>query len=1204
MTIVFGRLINTFNDFGAGRADASHLLGQISHSVLILVYLFIGKGILVYIHASCFTITASRTASTLRQAYIRALLRQDIEYFDTITPGAVATSISVNADMVQNGLGEKLGVVFQGLGMSVSAYVVAFTKQWKLTLVTASTMTVVIPAVYVTIIFDGKLEAEILKIYSKAGGLVEETLSSVRTVTAFGAATKIQRQYDIYLDVAKRYGVRKGPILGFQYCVEFSLQFCAYALCFWYGIRLLLTNAIGSAGTIITVLLAVLFSTGAVTMILPSIGVLTQSAAAAAQIFAVLDRKLNIDPLSTQGRKPDPGPEPGHLSLQGVSFAYPARPSTKVLNNIYLDFDAGKVTAIVGASGSGKSTIIALLERWYDPVEGYILLDGHDLKELNVHWLRSQIGYVQQEPVLFNDTIYANVAHGLYGRTNLSEAKKRKLVKAACVEANADTFIRSLPLAYNTNVGDSGRLISGGQKQRIAIARSIISNPRILLLDEATSALDPQAERIVQAALDKVSRSRTTVIIAHRLSTVRKADKIIVMGQGRVIEQGNHVSLLNANGPYAALVRAQTLHSEGRDNSASNTAVKDEMTSDKVCQEKTFDHFDSVDLPDRSEDVSRKWSLARCLWTVFYEQRRLWPYFLFALLSSIGSGAAFPFQAFFFSRVITVFQLPPDQLRSQGNFWALMFLVLALGVVLSYAALGFFYITFGFLIVRVYRSEYFGAMLRQDVDYFDAEDRSAGAMTSKLSTYPQWLQDLVSVNIGIIIIVIVDLVSTITLSIAIGWKLALVPIFGCIPTLFFAGFLRTRLESNSQDRIAKPYRESARVISEAILAIRTVSSLTLESQVLTKHLAQLDISLRQSYKHTLRTMLLFALVDSLDLAAIALAFWWGGRVLSHGGYDTRKFFFVLIAVIFGGQAAGHLFGFSLSTTKAHSAMNEIFQLRNATPSINGSTGQKIVNPMTKEEGPIIQFKNVCFFYPSRPSTPILRGLDLQIRRGQSVGVVGASGSGKTTIITLLERFYDITSGSIRISGTELRDLDVHAHRARIGMVSQEAMIYQGSIRENVLFGISNDSSHDTKHLHRLAESACRSANIHDFIMSLPSGYDTDAGSHGLALSGGQRQRLAIARALIRDPEILLFDEATSALDTKSENLVQEALANVGKGRTVISVAHRLSTVKKCDVIFVIQEGRAVERGTHEELLKMQHGIYKEMVQGQTLDQEV
>jgi ATP-binding cassette subfamily B (MDR/TAP) protein 1 len=307
------------------------------------------------------------------------------------------------------------------------------------------------------------------------------------------------------------------------------------------------------------VVFAVLMISNAIGQIAPSTSAFSQASSAASELFEVLDRKSLLDPHSDAGAKPDH--VLGDIAVRNVRFSYPSRPDITVLKNVSFDIPANKVTAFVGASGSGKSTLVSLLERWYEPSEGCLTLDGRNIDELNVGWLRNKIRLVQQEPVLFNDTIFNNVAQGLTGTSyeHADESTRRRLVADACRNANAAEFVESLTDGYDTNVGERGGLLSGGQKQRIAIARSIISNPPVLLLDEATSALDANSEKMVQQALDRVSRSRTTIVIAHKLATVMKADNIIVFGQGKVLEQGTHETLLQHQGPYASLVNAQSL---------------------------------------------------------------------------------------------------------------------------------------------------------------------------------------------------------------------------------------------------------------------------------------------------------------------------------------------------------------------------------------------------------------------------------------------------------------------------------------------------------------------------------------------------------------------------------------------------------------------------------------------------------------------
>ncbi|KAJ9160641.1 ABC transporter protein AtrC [Coniochaeta hoffmannii] len=1177
MTIVFGSSVNSLNEHETGKVPDSELYRGMSQNALYLLYLFIGRFILVYIHATCFGLVGIRVTKAFRIDFIRAMIRQDVSFIDNCSPGTVSSTISNSADMVENGSTEKVGSLIQNISMFVAAFVVAFTRQWKLTLVTATTLPVLFIGFRVTFGLDAKIEAEILSIYNRAGGLAEEALSTIRVVTAFDASSKLSRKYDDALAAAQKLGFRKGPIIGVQWSIEFFTIYCAYALAWFYGVKLLNDGQIAGGGQIISVLLAVLLGTSAASNVAPGFGDFGKASAAAQGMFEMIDRKSDIDPLADTGDYPLKFD--GSVGLHNVSFAYPSRPSVPVLKNVSLDFEAGK------------------------------------------------------EPVLFSDTIYHNVVHGLYGTpmNDLPESEKRELVRQACIQAFADDFIQELPQKYDTKVGDRGALLSGGQKQRIAIARSVISNPEILLLDEATSALDPTAERKVQASLDNVSKSRTMIVIAHKLSTVRKADKIVVLSRGEVIEQGSHQQLVDLRGAYSELVNAQTLQTgnatgthldvatddqyaslsgnEGSDVAKIRETVSSQSPASHGLQD--IDHIQNTatggddETLDEDKDIARKLSLLQCLAIIiFKEQRHIWPLFFFGLVSSAAGGGLFPAQAVLFGSSIPTLQLSPgDRLVERGNFWALMYFVFSLGVLVCYLGVGFFWTVASFHATRFYRREYFDAMLNQDVVFFDTRGHGAAEMTSRLSMHPQRLQNLLSINLALIIVILVDIVSCFILAVSIGWKLGLVVIAGGMPTLFGAGYYRLRLEMANEDRLAQMYLECARFASEAIGAIRTVSSLTLEEKVLEGFRGRLAECSKRELQSKMKTMIAHAFAESINLAVTALAFWYGGKLLSEGLYDTRTFFIVFMAVLTGSNSGGILFGYSSNVAKAHSAANHILDLRASQPPINTSTGTKA--SAATEESAAFEFRNVTFAYPSRPNHPALNVLSLKIGKGQSVGIVGASGCGKSTMIGLLERFYDISSGQLLIEGTELRDLDVHHYRSRVGLVSQETMLFQGSISENVLLGLPDNETLDPDAQERV-ERACRSANMHEFISSLPEGYATEVGNRGVALSGGQRQRLAIARALIREPTLLLFDEATSALDTANEALVQaaiEAFTKENPGRTTVSVAHRLSTVQRCDRIFVLDKGRVVEEGTHAELIQ-KRGQYYEMVLGQSLDREV
>jgi len=396
-------------------------------------------------------------------------------------------------------------------------------------------------------------------------------------------------------------------------------------------------------------------------LIVPAVGEIAKASAAAEGLFEIIDRKSKIDPLSSDGRQPNS--VVGHLRLENVSFAYPSRPAVKILHGLTLDFEAGKTTAIVGASGSGKSTVFALLTRWFDADTGSVLLDGEDVGRLNIHWLRRRMGYVQQEPILLNDTIFNNVCHGLFRtpQDRRSPDEKLSLVKGACKQAFADEFIEQLPDKYDTRVGDRGGYLSGGQKQRIAIARSTIRDPPILLLDEATSALDPAAEGIVQKALDNVSKSRTTIVIAHKLSTVQKADKIIVLSKGRLMEQGSHQELLAMKGVYHALVNREGL--EEQQGLVGDAQFDDTVDTEPISEDTDTKIEKNKTTPDNvakatSGEYLEPTTLFRSLAKMMKQQRHLWPFFMGGVIGAIGSGSVFPVQAVIFSRAILLFQLP------------------------------------------------------------------------------------------------------------------------------------------------------------------------------------------------------------------------------------------------------------------------------------------------------------------------------------------------------------------------------------------------------------------------------------------------------------------------------------------------------------------------------------------------------------------
>lgn len=479
MTVLFAGLQRTFQRyyFDSSEQNRETFNGELSRYVLYFVYLAIGQFFVVYISTAGFIHTGERISAKIREQYLFSCMRQNIGFFDKTGAGEITNRISADINLVQDGISERIPVTIAACAMFITAYIIGFVNYWKLALILLSITVALVSNIAIGSSFIFKNSKASLESYSQGGNHAGEAISSIRNVVAFGAQDRLAAHYEQYLRRAEFYGYRVKCTTAIMVAVTMFIIFASYGLGFWQGSRFLAEGMISLSQLLMT-MMSIIIGTFQLGSSVPNIHAFTTALAAAAKVFNVIDRDSPLDPIEETGSRLND--IKGDIKFQGVYHVYPSRPESFVLKGVTLSFSPGKTTALVGSSGCGKSTIVGLIERFYEPVEGFIYVDGQEISTLNLRWLRQQISFVGQEPVLFGTTIFENIRYGLIGSKfeNCTRERQRDLIIQAAKMALAHGFICSLPDMYETHIGERGTLLSGGQKQRIAIARAIVSDPK------------------------------------------------------------------------------------------------------------------------------------------------------------------------------------------------------------------------------------------------------------------------------------------------------------------------------------------------------------------------------------------------------------------------------------------------------------------------------------------------------------------------------------------------------------------------------------------------------------------------------------------------------------------------------------------------------------------------------------------------------
>ncbi|KAI8533911.1 hypothetical protein RHMOL_Rhmol10G0047400 [Rhododendron molle] len=1267
MPIFFVLVGDMLNGFGKNQSDFNTMIQEVSKYSLYFVYLGLIDCVSSYAEIAFWMYTGERQAGTLRKKYLEAALKQDVGFFDTdARTRDIVFSISTDTRLVQDAISEKadgysLAVVAMlhhklqtthktitpvpgflcpqrpgltkaslppfshhpntGRGVMamavevgnfihyVSTFVtgvaVGFVLAWKLALLSVA----VIPGIALV----GGMYAYILTgLTSKsresnaaASIIAEQAIAQVRSVYSYVGESKALNSYSEAIQHTMRIGYKAGMAKGLGLGCTHGIILMSWAPVFWYA-SLSVRTGLTDGGKALTAIICAVVGGINLGLSFSHLGAFSKGKAAGYRLMEIIKQRPTIIQDPSVGKCL--AEFSGNIEFKDVTFSYPSRPDVIIFKDFSISFPAAKTIAVVGESGSGKSTIVSLIERFYDPNQGQILLDKVDIKTLQLRWLRDQIGLVNQEPALFATTIIENI---LYANPDATMIE----VEAVASAANAHNFITLLPDGYNTQVGERGVQLSGGEKQRIAIARAMLKNPTILLLDEATSSLDAGSESIVQEALDRLMVGRTSVVIAHRFSTIRNVDSVAVIQQGQVVETGTHEELILKGGAFASLcLFRETMGNSDFSNPSTRHPCSPRLShslSPKSLSPHSRGFRNSSYLYDDQANgrlVSNLKTERKHPATYGYLCRLLklnapeWPYSIMGVVGSILCGFISPTVSVAMSNIFVVFYYRNFAvMERKTNEYVMIFIGTGLYAVVAYFVQ---YYSFGImgenLATRVRRMMlavkapriYFDGMffillaiLRNEVGWYDCEEHNSSLVAARLATDAADVKSQIFERISVILQNVTSLLASFIVAFIVDWRFSLLT-SATFPLLVLAFCAQKfSLEGFAGDT-AKAHAKTSMIAGEGVSNIRTVAAFNAQDKTLSLFCHELRVTQLRSLSRSQMSGILFGLSQLSMYCSQALFFWYGAHLVKKGTSTFSQIVKVVVILVMAASSFAETLALAPEIIGGSQAIGSIFSIIDRSTKIDAEDPD--AEPVDSVRGEI-ELCHVDFSYPLRPNVLVFKDFNLRIQAGQSQALVGESGSGKSSVIALIERFYDPLAGTVMIDGKDIKRLNLKSLRLKIGLVSQEPALFAASIFDNIAYG--KDGATEAEVI-----EAARVANVHAFISGLPEGYKTPVGERGVQISGGQKQRIAIARAVLKDPAILLLDEATSALDVEAECVLQEALESLMRGRTTVLVAHRLSTIRRVDSIAVIQDGRIVEQGSHSELVSRHDGAYSRLLQ--------
>jgi len=1201
LCIVFGDLIDEMgmSTSGAGMMTAEQMtaamdgmMSKMEDLCVTMALVGVAATVAAGLQGACFKIFAEKQAFKFRVLYFDVVLHQDVSWYDKKEIAALPAEINDDLEKIADAFGDKFGSGTMAASAFLGGFACAFGMGWLIALV----MCAILPFMGVGAAFMGKAVQEIQNEsqswYAKASAIVEECLHAMRTVVAFGGEHRELKKFSAALVETRRGGIKNGFKVGAGMGYTMMIVFFGYGLAFWFGMTLRYNDEINPAtgetwnpGTIMAIFFCIFIGSFMIGNLDPSVKAMKAAQQAAGRFFQVLENKPAV-----QCRLDDPREDLAAIDkfeFQDVHFSYPARPDVKVLNGLSLAIQRGQKVAVVGESGSGKSTVMALLERFYDPDAGAVLVNGKNMTNYKIQALRRCIGYVGQEPVLFASSIRHNIMQG-------SPAASKEDFQKACADAQLG-FVDSLPNKYNTFVGSGGGQLSGGQKQRIAIARALLKKASFLFLDEATSALDNTSEKMIQGTIDSISANTSDglgiVSIAHRLSTVRNSDLIYVLSRGTLVESGNHVALMEKRGTYYALVAAQESSHKADEEEEKKPDLPHDQTLQMIKRQSTNSEEsegkrvarEKEAEANREKDIVKTYKVP--MGRLLSYNMPEWPFFVPAILGALVDGAAMPVCTIALVGSMEGFFKPDkEEMRADLEQMALIFVIIGCSVFIGSTISHGCFAILGEAMTQRLRVAILTGMFRQEVGFHDDPTNTPGMLAKALELWAfrvtvlcKSIQSKASAMSSLVVGLIIAFVYC--------WQMSLV-MLGSIPIMVAANALQMLVLLGASKNENENITNAQQIVVDSVMNARTVQALGVEKSLVDMYVGWVAKSMVGMWRRNIFAGLGFGVANGIMFFIMAGGFYIASFLIKEGVADFQGVMMAFMGIFYAGMGAGQAAVMMGDATKAKVACYDMFKLMDRVSAIDGlePTGD---TPKELHAGHI-EFENVKFFYPFRPEVQVLKGIGFKISAGQSVGLVGPSGGGKSTVMSLIQRFYDPQEGSVFIGldRVPLSSVNIRWWRRQIGFVGQEPILFNTTVRANVMYGLDDGETVSEEYVKKCEKMS----NLAFLYKNGNKGLETEVGPRGSRLSGGQKQRVAICRALVRNPPVMLLDEATSALDTQSEAIVQKALEAAREGRTSFAIAHRLSTIQGCDIILVNADGRVVESGTHEELM-MQKGVY-------------